>query len=284
MAGPTMTALRWPGMAAVGVVAAVAYDAEHPQARWHRGMPGASLTVVLGTGDPVPVGGGIAAAPDVRQRLPSLAGGLQHHAAWTREEGRSRGVHLSLSPLLARQLLGCPAAELAPGPDGHTTVGLETLLGRAAEELREQLATGGASEQARVLQDWARRRGGARVAEPRSEVSHAYRLAMASGGRTSVAALAREVLLSERQLRTLVRRELGIGPGQVLRLARFEHSRRRIVASSDATLADTAAECGYADHSHLDRDWRALIGRSPTTWLAEERRNLQAGAASARGD
>lgn len=284
MAGPTMTPLRWPGMAADGIVAAVAYDAAHPEGRWHRGVPDASLTVILATGDPVPVGGGITTAPDVRQRLPSLAGGLQHHAAWTREEGRSRGVHLSLSPLVARRLLGCPSAELAPGPDGHTTVGLEALLGRAAAELREQLSTGCASEQARVLRDWVRGRDRARVAAPRPEVSHAYRLAMASGGRTSVAALAREVLLSERQLRTLVRRELGVGPGQVLRLARFEHARRRIVAGIDATLADTAAECGYADHSHLDRDWRALVGCSPTTWLAEEHRNLQAGVAPARGD
>lgn len=278
MAGSTMTPLRWPGMGADGVASAVAYDAQVPQGRWHRGVPGTSLTVVVGTGDPVPVGGGTTAAPDVRRRLTSLVGGLQHHAAWTREEGRSRGVHLSLSPLAARRLVGCPAAELAPGPDGHTTVGLDALLGRPAEELREALAEAGPAQQARVLRDWARRRSNDRGGAPRPEVAHAWRLATASGGRVSVAALAREVLLSERQLRTLVRRELGVGPGQVLRLARFERSRDRVAAGIDATLADTAAECGYADHSHLDRDWRELIGCSPTAWLAEERRNVQATA------
>lgn len=276
MAGSTMTPLRWPGMGADGVTSAVAYDGELPQGRWHRGVPGTSLTVIVGTGDPVPIGGGTTTAPDVRQRLTSLVGGLQHHAAWTREEGRSRGVHLSISPLAARRLVGCPAAELAPGPAGHTTVGLDTLLGRAAEELQEALAGVGASEQSHVLREWVRRRPAGRGGTPRPEVTHAWRLATTSGGRPSVAALAREVRLSERQLRTLVRRELGVGPGQVLRLARFERARARVVAGIDASLADTAAECGYADHSHLDRDWRELIGCSPTAWLAEERRNVQA--------
>lgn len=277
MAGSTTVPLRWSGMAADGIVSAVAYDAQHPAGRWHRGLPSTAMTLLVGTGDPVPVGGGTASAPEVRQRLASLAGGLQRRAAWTREEGRSRGVHLAVSPLATRRLLGFPVAELAPGVDGHTTVALDAVIGRAAAVLREALAEGAEADQVRVLRDWARRRDGERVGEARPEVGHAWQLVRASRGRTSVSALAREVRLSERQLRTLVRRELGVGPGQLLRLARFEHAQARIVAGADATLADTAAECGYADHSHLDRDWGDLIGCSPTAWLAEERRILQDG-------
>lgn len=275
MPGPTMTPLRWPEMTADGITSAVAYDGELPRGRWHRGVPSTSLTVVIATAGPVSIGGGTATAPDVRQRLTSLIGGLQHHAAWTWEEGRSSGVHLSLSPLAARRLLGCPAAALAPGTDGHTTVGLDVLLGRSAEDLREELAEVDDAQQAQVLRQWVRSRCTDRGRDPRPEVAHAWRRAQASGGRMRVTALAREVLLSERQLRTLFHRELGVGPGQVLRLARFERSRARIVAGLDATIADTAAECGYADHSHLVRDWRELIGCSPTAWLAEERRNVQ---------
>ena len=42
-------------------------------------------------------------------------------------------------------------------------------------------------------------------------------------------------------------------------------------------LAAIAADCGYADQSHLSRDVSELLGRSPSAWVAEERRNLQAG-------
>ena len=42
-------------------------------------------------------------------------------------------------------------------------------------------------------------------------------------------------------------------------------------------LAQLAAGCGYADQSHLDRDFREHLGTSPTGWLAEEHRNIQAG-------
>jgi AraC-like DNA-binding protein len=37
-----------------------------------------------------------------------------------------------------------------------------------------------------------------------------------------------------------------------------------------------AAEHGYADQSHLVRDFVAFSGRSPTRWLAEEFGNVQA--------
>jgi AraC-like DNA-binding protein len=32
----------------------------------------------------------------------------------------------------------------------------------------------------------------------------------------------------------------------------------------DVSLADVAARCGWADHAHMDRDWRDLAGASPT--------------------
>ena len=42
-------------------------------------------------------------------------------------------------------------------------------------------------------------------------------------------------------------------------------------------LSDVAHACGYYDHAHLVRDFQAFLGCSPTTWLDEEFRNIQAG-------
>ena len=46
-----------------------------------------------------------------------------------------------------------------------------------------------------------------------------------------------------------------------------------------ARLADLAVTCGYFDQAHLARgESRSLAGCPPSQWLAEEFRNVQAGA------
>ncbi|MEO6987231.1 MAG: helix-turn-helix domain-containing protein, partial [Aquihabitans sp.] len=95
----------------------------------------------------------------------------------------------------------------------------------------------------------------------------------------AVAQVADAVGFSRRRLSTVIRDETGVSPKQWGRIARFERSKDLIVTarrSGDATLADTAAATGYADHAHLTREWREMAGCSPTAWLAEEFPNLQA--------
>ena len=104
----------------------------------------------------------------------------------------------------------------------------------------------------------------------------AVRLIRCRHGRVRIGEVARHVHLSPRQLRTVVRAELGVGPKHLARLARFEHAAARVRGGADGNLTDLAHATGYADLAHLDAEWRALIGCSPTTWLAQERRNVQA--------
>ncbi|MEO3813833.1 DUF6597 domain-containing transcriptional factor [Sphaerisporangium sp. B11E5] len=47
-------------------------------------------------------------------------------------------------------------------------------------------------------------------------------------------------------------------------------------------LADLAVEMGFYDQSHLVREFREFSGCSPTRWLAEEFRNVQAAGAPSR--
>jgi AraC-like DNA-binding protein len=64
-----------------------------------------------------------------------------------------------------------------------------------------------------------------------------------------------------------VREECGLAPKEYQRVARFEASRAVV---GRRPLAEVAAVCGYADQAHLAREWAALAGCPPSTWLREE--------------
>ncbi|MBV9846305.1 MAG: helix-turn-helix domain-containing protein [Kutzneria sp.] len=85
-----------------------------------------------------------------------------------------------------------------------------------------------------------------------------------SAGR-SVAAVADEVGLSDRQLYRRSLAAFGYGPKTLARVFRM---RRALVAARSGTgLAEVAATTGYADQAHLSREVRALAGVALTQLL-----------------
>jgi transcriptional regulator GlxA family with amidase domain len=91
-----------------------------------------------------------------------------------------------------------------------------------------------------------------------------------------IGTLADAVGYSDRRLSTLFDAEIGLTPKTAARVIRFDRARRAIQAAAPGTMGRIAAEHGYADQSHLVRDFVAFSGRSPTKWLAEEFGNVQA--------
>jgi transcriptional regulator GlxA family with amidase domain len=89
-----------------------------------------------------------------------------------------------------------------------------------------------------------------------------------------VEALAAETGWSARHLGAVLRREVGLAPKAAGRVVRFDRA-RRLLAATSARVGDVAAAVGYADQSHLDRDFRQFAGAPPSRWLAEEVRNVQ---------
>lgn len=101
-------------------------------------------------------------------------------------------------------------------------------------------------------------------------VRRAVRQLRRDPARTSVRSMASALGVSERQLERLFRERLGYGPKQFARIVRLE----RAVALMRTPLrgqAVLAAAAGYADESHLIREFRALAGATPAE-LARERR------------
>jgi AraC-like DNA-binding protein len=101
-----------------------------------------------------------------------------------------------------------------------------------------------------------------------TRVRHAVRRLWST--ETDVAAVAGELGVTGRHLRRLLMEHTGIGPKAVQRVGRFQ----RFLLAADAacppsTLADLAADAGYADQAHLAREVRELAGLAPSALLRE---------------
>jgi len=239
----------------------------------HRGLPSPWLTLILTLDEPL----SIASHPDPAAApgdFPTLLGGLHTTPAFIDVPGRQSGLQVALSPLGARVLLGLPAGELA-GIDVHADDVLGAGVREVHDRLREAPDWGG---RFRVVDGWllARLSRGRDLATV--PVAEAWQRLLRAGGRLRVDNLAADVGFSERHLRNLFRAEIGLTPKAAARVIRFDLARRRLadrVRTPD--LAGLAADCGYADQSHLDRDFAALASCTPSAWLAQEFRNIQSG-------
>ena len=200
----------------------------------------------------------------------STVSGLHAHPAEIHHDGHQRGLQLALTPAGARALLGvparsCPVAleleDVAPGAGATCPSG-----SRAAAATPDRLLVVGAGP-ARAL---ARHDGAA----PRREVGRAL-AGLTRGAR--VHDVAAEVGYSRRRLGTLVREECGVAPKEFQRIARFERS-RDVLAPASPAAADWPASpppCGYADQSHLTREWACWRAARPRPGCARSSRSFK---------
>jgi AraC-like DNA-binding protein len=85
----------------------------------------------------------------------------------------------------------------------------------------------------------------------------------------SVATAARDVGLSERQLRRRSLDAMGYGPQTLGRILRFQRFVRLADVAPDRSLAELALDAGYADQSHLTRECTHLAGVPPAVLRRE---------------
>ena len=84
-------------------------------------------------------------------------------------------------------------------------------------------------------------------------------------GRISVRDLAQETGLGTRTLQRLLMAQVGLSPKRLLQNVRLQRTAERLRAHA-APPAEIALESGYADQSHMIRDFRRLAGRLPSTF------------------
>ncbi|MBO9540898.1 helix-turn-helix transcriptional regulator [bacterium] len=86
-------------------------------------------------------------------------------------------------------------------------------------------------------------------------------------GQVQVKALARDYLISERQLERRFRQIIGTSPKQFSRIVRFQAAIR--YGARGLSWAAVAQQTGYSDQSHLIKEFQALAGHSPESLLSQ---------------
>ncbi len=109
----------------------------------------------------------------------------------------------------------------------------------------------------------------ARMPEPSAEAELANRMAdllTTDADVLTTAAAAERLHVSERTLQRLATRFVGLPPAAMIRRRRLQEAAERLREDPGAGLAHVAHELGYADHAHLTRDFRRVLGFTPSAY------------------
>ena len=168
-------------------------------------------------------------------------------------------VGVAVRPGAAGAILGLPPSELA-----GQHVSMAALWGSRADRLHERLCE---AAQPPAVFEVLELELLARLRQPlliHPAVAHA--LGRAQGLRVRVDDVRRELDLSPRHFIDMFHRALGLTPGRYYRVARFARTLRALARNGRRDLAGLAAGSGYADQSHLIREFREHAGMTPTQY------------------
>ena len=195
-------------------------------------------------------------------RLSSFVAGLHEGYALTEHRGDQRGIQVDLTPIGAGRLLG------APHEVANECIALGDLMGRAADELVERLASTDDWGERFSLVDRAllERLVDAPDADP--AVTWAWDQLERSHGQVPVNVLADEIGWSRRHFGVRFRQAVGLAPKPTGRVLRFRGATELLASGPVRSIAELAAACGYADHSHLVREFHSLAGCTPSQFVA----------------
>ena len=102
-------------------------------------------------------------------------------------------------------------------------------------------------------------------------IDRAVALIAMSRGAASVATVARLAGVSDRNLRRGFAVRLGLSPKELSRIMRLRAAAAD-AALGDATWATVVADRGFADQPHLNREFRSMLGLTPTEFEQHARR------------
>ena len=166
-------------------------------------------------------------------------------------------IQLRLRAGQARALFGVPVHELV-----DRAVPLVDLWGAAARRLTSAVAEAGDDTGlalSRIADAFA-----ARVPEPGNPLLSAAARELTSPS-ARLSEVAGRVGVSERHLRNLFAREVGLSPKHFARISRLG---KVLALAGRREWSAVAEDAGFFDQAHMISDFRALMGVSPTAFLS----------------
>lgn len=187
----------------------------------------------------------------------SFVAGLHDRYAVIRTSGRSQCLQVNFTLGGAARLLGVNMIDAS-----NRIVALGDALGRIGDTLVDELAgtvdwNGRFDRLDSFLLD--------RLADAPASMSlteAALRRICSAGGNLSIGGLAADLDVSRKRLIALFRESFGLPPKTIARIVRFERAAAAMAAGAD--FAMLAADCGYYDQAHFNRDFRDFAGCAPT--------------------
>jgi AraC-like DNA-binding protein len=173
-------------------------------------------------------------------------------------------VAVRFKPGTATALTRCALTELTDQqPDLADVVGRAAGGGALIDRVSQAAL---ARDRVAILVDWLRRHL-ADAPPPDPMIAHAITQLVAPAG-PRVDEVADQLGVTRQHLARRFRREVGVTPKQLARIARMQRAASAL-ARGPRDLARLAVELGYFDQSHLSHDLRELVGVTPAALAAE---------------
>lgn len=199
---------------------------------------------------------------DTPHRPPAFLHGTHDRYAVMEGDCAPSYLEIVMAPLGAYRLLGRPVSELGSG-----VVDLEAVYGADARRVLAKVRDRVTWPARFAVVDAFLLRASERGRRPSPEVGRAWQLLRGTGGRIPIRDVAADVGWSHKHLIAKFTAQVGLPPKAVARLTRFERVVARTRAGRVGRWSEVAADAGYADQSHLIREFREFAGTTPVGYL-----------------
>lgn len=192
--------------------------------------------------------------------------GLHERAITIETDDGTHLVSIRFTPLGLRALLGVAASTTV-----NQVIEASALLGPRAEQLRGRLRdAANATERFAMLEAFLVDSLDEQVSDPVEPyvVDAESRIANAHGN-LPIASLHHTAGVSRKQLTTRFTAVMGLSPKRYANVRRFVWTVAQLRERTDVDWSRLALDAGYADQSHMGRDFKRVADASPTTFLRQ---------------
>ena len=197
--------------------------------------------------------------------------GVQTGKFTRRLAGTGRVLGIKLRPGALSSITRVPASRLT-----DRTLPLAAILGPDVHALRRAIDEADPDQRAcaRAIEAWLAPRLSPLSTEA-TRVRDLVERAIDDASLVRVEQLAELAHLDVRTLQRRCARLVGVSPKWILARRRLHEAAARLAEPAPPTLAALASELGYHDQAHFARDFKAIVGRSPSAHARQLRADEQ---------